>query len=176
MFLYCFLIVCTDTASAFVLLLQGTPTAFQDMTSQLVFTVVVVVTDTGGLTSAQGNMTITVVKGNNRPIISAATFTTPENVPIGTAMGTVVARDRDVGQVISFRIVSGDSLGVFAIDSSTGAITVAKSALNFEGIPRYDLLVEVNDNNGTAQLTASATVVILLTNINEVCACELRCN
>ncbi len=137
------------------------------MSPLLSFVIGVKVTDAAGLTS-QGSVSITVVKSNNRPIISTATFTTPENVPIGTVMGTVVASDRDVGQGIAYSIISGDSLGVFSINS-VGSIAVAKAVLDFETTPRFDLTVQVLDNDPVnPPLAATAIIVVQLTNVNEV--------
>ena len=55
-------------------------------------------------------------------------FSGAENSPNGTAVGTVVARDPNDGQSLSYAIVGGNSAGAFAIDPSTGAITGTLSA------------------------------------------------
>jgi hypothetical protein len=83
---------------------------------------------------------------------------------VGTAVGTVVASDVDASQTLTYAITAGNTGGVFAINSTTGAITVATATLDFETTPSYSLTVEVTDNNGTP-LSSSATVTI---NINDV--------
>ena len=58
--------------------------------------------------------------------------------------------------------------GAFAINSSTGQITVNKqSALDFEANPSFNLTVEVTDS-GTPSLTDTVTITISLNDLNEV--------
>ena len=45
-----------------------------------------------------------------------------------TAVGTVVATDPNAGQTLTYSIQSGNTNGAFAINTSSGAITVANSA------------------------------------------------
>ncbi len=56
--------------------------------------------------------------------------------------GTVAASDPDAGQTLNYAITSGNTGGAFAIDGSSGQITVANSApLDFETTPSFDLTV-----------------------------------
>ena len=92
------------------------------------------------------------------------TFTLPENSSNGTAVGTVTATDPDAGNTISYAIL-GDTGSVFAINASSGAITVANSAaLNFETTPTFNLQAQATDNLGASSV---ATLTINLTNVNE---------
>jgi hypothetical protein len=60
-------------------------------------------------------------------------------------------------------IVSGNTGSAFAINATTGQITVA-GALNYEGTPSYSLGVTVSDGTATS---AVGTVVVTVTNVSE---------
>ena len=85
-------------------------------------------------------------------------FSVAENIANGTLVGTVPATDPDAGDTRSFAITAGNTGGAFAIDPTTGAITIANaSALDFEATPSFRLTVEVTDAGGLRQ---SAAVVV----------------
>jgi VCBS repeat-containing protein len=114
--------------------------------------------------TAVGTVTITVRPVNDRPTLGGRTFSLPENSPNGTAVGTVTGADVD-GDVLAYRITSGNTSGAFAIDPATGKLTVANSAaLDYEVRTSFTLTVEVRDPAG---LTAKATVTVKLTNVVE---------
>src|SRR5581483_1308809 len=77
------------------------------------------------------------------------------------------------GDTLSYSITGGNGLGGFAINSSTGQITVANPAvLDFETTPSFALTVTIADNGTTAAgaqaaLNTSITVNISLTDVNE---------
>jgi len=103
---------------------------------------------------------------NDAPTIEDATFTIAENSPNGTSVGTVVASDPNVRDTLSYSITSGNTGNAFAI-SSTGQITVLNpSALDYEATPQFQLTVQVRDD-GTGNLTDTATVTIDLTDVFE---------
>ncbi|MBL0135862.1 MAG: cadherin repeat domain-containing protein [Chitinophagaceae bacterium] len=100
-----------------------------------------------GTLSSQANVTITLTNANEAPIIANQSFSVAENSANGTSVGTVVASDPDAGQTLAYSILSGNTSGAFAINASTGALTVANSsALNFESSPSYVIAVKVQDN------------------------------
>ena len=128
------------------------------------FLLTVSVTDAGGL-SASNTVTVNLTNVNEAPTIAPQTFSVAENSANTTAVGTVVAADVDAGDTRTFAITGGNTGGAFAIDPSTGAITVANStALNFETTPTFSLTVSVTD---AGTLSASNTVTVNLTNVNE---------
>ena len=128
------------------------------------YSLTVSVTD-GGSLSASNTVTVNLSNVNEAPTLAPQTFSVAENSANGTAVGTVVAGDVDAGDSKSFAITAGNSSGAFAINASTGAITVANgSLLNFEGTPSYSLTVSATDGGS---LSASTTVTINLTNVNE---------
>jgi hypothetical protein len=133
------------------------------------FNLTVQVTDDG--TPAQsGSATITVNLNNvnDPPVVTAATFSVAENSANGTAVGTPVTfTDTDVSQTHTFAITAGNTGNAFAINSSTGQITVANgTALDFETTPTFGLTVQVIDD-GTPAQSGSATITVNLTNVNE---------
>jgi hypothetical protein len=68
----------------------------------------------------------------------------------------VAASDPD-GNTLSCSITAGNTSGAFAINASTGALTVANSAaLDYETITQFSLTVRVADPGGLA--TATVTV------------------
>ncbi len=101
---------------------------------------------------------------NQPPSILNQNFQLNQNSPNGTVVGTVVATDPDVGQILSYSISSGNTNSAFAINVNTGVLTVANStALNFESTPTFTLIVKVQDN-GVPTLSSQASVTVTLAN------------
>src|SRR5258707_606059 len=94
-------------------------------------------------------------------------FRVNENTAAGTAVGTVAASDPDAGQTLSYAITGGNDAGAFAINSSTGQITVANAAaLDYETSPTFHLIVQATDN-GSPALSTCATVTVNLNDVND---------
>jgi subtilisin family serine protease len=121
------------------------------------YALTVKVTDNGGL-FASATVTINVnnpAAANNPPNISAQTFSVSESSSNGTAVGTIAASDPD-GDSLSYSITAGNTGGAFALNTTTGALTVSNPLSNATK-PSYALTVKVTDNGG---LSASATVTV----------------
>ena len=104
---------------------------------------------------------------NQPPVILNQSFQINENSPDATFVGTVVATDPNAGQTLTYSILSGNTNNAFAINSSTGALTVSNtSALNYEVTPSFALIIKVQDN-GTGNLSSQATISVTILNINE---------
>ena len=104
---------------------------------------------------------------NQPPVILNQSFQINENSPDDSLVGTVVATDPDAGQTLTYSILSGNTNNAFAINSSTGALTVSNtSALNYEVTPSFALIIKVQDN-GTGNLSSQATISVTILNINE---------
>jgi hypothetical protein len=104
---------------------------------------------------------------NVAPVATDAAFAIAENSANTTAVGTVVATDADVGQVLTYAITAGNTGGAFAIDANTGAITVANmAALDFETTPNFALSVTATDN-GTPAFSDTAAITVTVTDVNE---------
>ncbi|HXO72462.1 MAG TPA: cadherin domain-containing protein, partial [Bradyrhizobium sp.] len=69
-----------------------------------------------------------------------------ENSAVGTVVATAAAFDLDANAILTYSLFDY-GYGRFAIDPSTGVITVA-AALNFEGTPAWPLIVRVTDQVG----------------------------
>ncbi|MBK7027807.1 MAG: cadherin repeat domain-containing protein [Bacteroidales bacterium] len=137
--------------------------------SNPLYSLIVKVTDNGtGSLFDDAVITINVLPATNLPpVISNQTFSINENSPNGTTVGIVVASDPNAGQLFSYVILSGNTGGVFAINSATGKIIVTNSSLlNYESIPSYSLSVKVTDN-ATVPLSATATITVNLINLND---------
>lgn len=94
-------------------------------------------------------------------------FQLNENSPNGTLVGKVVANDFAAGQKISFSILSGNTNGAFAINDSTGIITVAASAvLDYELIKSFSLIIKVQDI-GVGHLSSQTRISVTLLDVNE---------
>ena len=133
------------------------------------FSLVVKVQDNGSpILSSQATVTISLTDVNELPVISNQSFSVAENSANGTLAGTVVATDPDAGQTKTFSIVSGNTNGAFAINTSTGALTVANSAaINFYLNPTFNIGVKVIDS-GLPSLSQTATITInILPGINQ---------
>ncbi|MBE3123843.1 MAG: cadherin domain-containing protein, partial [Planctomycetes bacterium] len=107
--------------------------------------------------------------GNQAPVVNGQTLgPVAENSANGTVVGSVAASDPDTGQSLTYAITGGNTGNAFAINATTGQITVATSAaLNYETTPSFALTVQVTDN-GTPALSDTGTVTINLTNVNEM--------
>ena len=108
---------------------------------------------------------IKVVDVNEAPVADDATFTPEENLPKGTVIGTLVARDPDSKNVkFSTLTYTIDEAGIpFAIDNK-GVITVKDSAqLNYEKNPEFTFHVTVSDG----QLSDNAKVTVKLKDVPE---------
>jgi len=79
--------------------------------------------------SSQATVTVNLTNVNEAPVIANQTFSIAENSANGTAVATVVASDPDAGQTLTYSILSGNTSGAFALNTSTGALTVANSTV-----------------------------------------------
>ncbi len=122
-----------------------------------------------GIETVTQDLTVTVEDVNEAPTADDATFTVDENSDQGTEVGTVTGSDPDAGDTLTYAITSGnidpdgDSNAAFAIDSSTGEITVLDSGdLDFETTPNFNLTVTATDAEG---LSDDAAIAINLTDV-----------
>ena len=113
-------------------------------------TVILTATDEAGA-DVSDDFDITVANTNDSPTgLSLAGSTVAENASNGTFVGTVTATDPDAGDTLSYGLLD-DAGGRFAIDPSTGDLTVADaSLLNFEAAESHDVLFRVTDAAGAS--------------------------
>uniref|UniRef100_A0A1I8HEQ0 Cadherin domain-containing protein n=1 Tax=Macrostomum lignano TaxID=282301 RepID=A0A1I8HEQ0_9PLAT len=115
------------------------------------------------------NVTITDINDNTPTWVSAPyTASVSESAPLGELVITVSATDRDsTFGVLTYSIASGDTLGLFRINSATGRIETAKSSgLDRESVGLWNLTLVVNDN-GSPPLSATTSLTVTVTDVNE---------
>ncbi|WP_321319698.1 cadherin domain-containing protein [Labilibaculum sp.] len=132
------------------------------------YTYTVTVSD-GTNTSASETITINITDVNDvAPIVTASqTFNIDEDASNTTSVGTVLATDGDATATVfsSWTITAGNTNGVFAINSSTGEITVNDAnELDYESITSYSLSITVSDGVNTS---AAETVTVNVNAIND---------
>jgi VCBS repeat-containing protein len=129
-----------------------------------VYDVTVQVSDGQGGTDTQA-LAVTVANVNEAPTdLALSANTVAENAANGTVVGTVSGTDSDTGDTRTYSLTDNAG-GRFAINSSTGQITVAnRSLLNYESATSHNLTVRVTDSGG---LTYDETFTINVTDVNE---------
>jgi hypothetical protein len=123
------------------------------------FTLTVEVADNDG-SSNSATMTINVNDVNEPPTITgfSGSASIHENVPDLTVVATAHATDPDVNDSLTFAIISGNDAGLFAIDASSGIITVADgSGIDFEQSRTHTLDIQAADS-GSLSDTQSLTI------------------
>ena len=124
-------------------------------------------TATGGL-SFEGNQFATLTGVSTLDLASTVviqqSFTVEENSANATSVGSVAINNPAASN--PYQLVSGNEDGVFALDTSTGEITVADSSqLDYEAITdTYQLELQVTDGNNQ---TYTKQVAINVTDVNE---------
>ncbi len=87
-------------------------------------------------------------------------FTVAEDAAVGAAVGTVTATAAG-GTAVIYTVTAGDEHAAFAIDGSTGALTVARP-LDYETAASYTLTVAAHEE---ASAAATTTVTITVTDV-----------
>lgn len=83
-------------------------------------------------------------KNNASPIFVPDAFSVLENTVPGTYVGTVVATDGDCGDAAKLTFtIEGDDVAMFAINDTTGVLTVARVGLDRETKASYTIGVKV---------------------------------
>ena len=121
-----------------------------------------------GDNTGSGTVTININDTNDEaPIVaSSLAFSIAEGSADTTEVGTATATDADAGTTFqSWSITGGNTNTAFAINPSSGVITVANAAeLDYEGTNTYSLLVTVSDGDNTS---AEQTITVTITDVND---------
>jgi len=111
--------------------------------------------------------TLTIAPQNDAPVVDDQSFGVMENSPNGTSVGTIAVSDLDSGDSHTFTVLGGTGATAFSVNPNTGEITVADSSqLDYETTTSLTLQVQVTDD-GTPNLSDTATITINLTNEDE---------
>src|SRR5574344_1458092 len=103
-----------------------TTTSVLDYETTPSYTLKVSVSD--GTYADTATVTVNVANENENPVLADAKLSVEENAAAGASVGTVTAKDAD-GDAVTYAISGGTGKSLFVIDSSTGAVTVAKNAV-----------------------------------------------
>ncbi|HYO60667.1 MAG TPA: cadherin domain-containing protein, partial [Actinomycetota bacterium] len=121
----------------------------------------------GAGASFEKQFSVTLNNVNDAPVVADQTYSVAENSANGTSVGTPTVTDQDAAQTHGWSITGGNSGSAFAINATTGEITVADvGELDFEDVQQWVLTVRAEDN-GTPAKSDSGAVTIDLTNVNE---------
>ena len=114
----------------------------------------------GGTSTAA--VTIRVTDVDEAPAFGSAdyAFSVAEDAATDAAVGTVGATDPE-GGTLTYAITAGNEAGAFALDASSGALTVA-GALDYETTDEYHLTVTASDAAGH---TATVDIKITVTDV-----------
>ncbi|MBT4170141.1 MAG: calcium-binding protein, partial [Rhodospirillaceae bacterium] len=122
-------------------------------------------TDGSDTATSNGSFTVTVNPVADTP--DDITFSgdgVDENAANGTVVGTATGADPDTGESFTYSLTD-DAGGRFAIDGSSGQITVADgSLLNFEEGMSHDITIRATDSTGR---TYDETKAITVNDLNE---------
>uniref|UniRef100_A0A8C5EAF3 Protocadherin-16 n=1 Tax=Gouania willdenowi TaxID=441366 RepID=A0A8C5EAF3_GOUWI len=119
---------------------------------------------------SEANLTVLVEDVNdNAPSFTNDLYqaTVPEHFPVGSAVITVTATDRDSGDngKITYRVISSTK-GVFYIDPSNGTLFIEqKTEFDFEN-PSIMVVIEARDQ-GFPSLSSIATVQVQVSDVND---------
>ncbi len=109
------------------------------------------VTDSNGL-STEKTIAIDLVDRNEAPTdLRVTTQPIAETAANGTVVGSALATDQDANETLTYSLVD-DADGRFAIDGTTGKITVADaSMINHEKAASHSVTVQVTDSAGNTR-------------------------
>lgn len=115
---------------------------------------------------------VNLINVNEPPMLQGEpyVFSLPENSELGTVIGQAPAVDPDTiapNNTLTWAVTSGNASSAFAINATTGEITVASTApLDFETTPSFTLGISVSDG-GTPQGSDTSSVSINVSDVNE---------
>ncbi|MFA8299077.1 MAG: BspA family leucine-rich repeat surface protein [Hyphomicrobiales bacterium] len=105
-----------------------------------------------------------IVDGGECIILPAQKFSIAENANNNDVIGSVKSDKDNNGQLQDWTVISGNSDGVFGINSNNGELFVAdNSKLNYDAAKQYTLSITVSDGENTS---AEEEVIINITDFN----------
>ncbi len=138
-----------------------------DFESQGSYSVVVRVTDSGGLTYDE-TLTVAVNNSNEAPTaITPTSFNLNENVDTsgGSSLGALAAVDPDSGESFAYAIVGGADAGVFSLGGAgSDELILTDGVLDFESQGSYTVIVRVTDSGANIY---DETLTVSVNDLNE---------
>ena len=98
---------------------------------------------------------------NYPPTLEDTTMNVYEHAIAGVQVGTVTGTDLNVGEILSYTIDSGNSMGIFVLDSATGILRIHDAAALAAAKVAQVLTIRATDNGVPSQYT-TATITIEL--------------
>jgi VCBS repeat-containing protein/surface protein len=147
-------------------------TALEDDVLNLADQVIGVTASDGTNNSAEATATIAITHVNdNAPTIDTATGSTQvENTAVaGDKVATFTASDLDAADTVTFSLTSGNNDGYFAINETTGVVTLTadgEAAIEDDVLNLSDQMIGVTASDGTKS-SAEATATIAITHVND---------
>src|SRR5436190_2032128 len=150
-----------DAATGVITVANGALLNYETATSH---SITVQASDGAGGTATQ---TFTIVVTNVNPTIpvdtNAATNSVAESAENGTVVGITAFSTDPNGPAVTYSLTDNAG-GRFAIDATTGVITVANGALlNYETATNHSITIQSSDGAGG---TATQTFTVVVTNVN----------
>ena len=90
-----------------------------------------------------------------------------ENSPVGTELGEVLAVDPDGNNIITYSISVNGPNDDFAIDMSSGLLTVASQTIDYEKFQNANIEIIASDS-GKPQLHDTRTYEVVVVNQNDL--------
>ena len=109
-----------------------------------------------------------VVRSNSAPAFegTSTTRSITENTASGENIGVpVTATDSDIGDTLTYSLEGTDAES-FSIVTTSGQLQTS-AALDFENKPSYEVTVKVTDDSGASNNSATITVTINVSDVNE---------
>jgi methionine-rich copper-binding protein CopC len=103
---------------------------------------------------------------NQPPVLGNASHAVLENAVNGTLVATLAATDPEAG-TITYAITAGNGSGAFALNPTSGALTVAQSALIDGAVQSSYVLTISATDNGAPPAATSATITVSVTSVND---------
>ena len=155
-----------NTTTGEITVTDSTPLNYE---TNPVITITVRIQDDGtGNLYSNASVTINLNDVNDYPLISNQAFTIGEHSAVSYSIGTVAANDVDVPtQNLTYSIIAGNEDDAFAINGTTGELTVNDSdSVDYEIEQSKIITVQVVDD-GTGTLSNQAQITVNLSNIND---------
>ena len=123
------------------------------------------------LTSTTSLIVFVEDRNDNPPVFSqngSYSISVNENIPVGSTLLSVSATDADFGANgnITYQILSGNSLGIFDLDSLSGRLVIIAGSLDAETSLSHSLQVQASDTGIPLQSTV-ASIFITVIDLND---------